>query len=282
MQEVSRDFEFDLDTHLESVGEGRFEAAYTGRWDTPVGRPNGGYQLAMAVAAMARCTSFPDPLVTSAFYLRPAATGPIDLTVTPVRTGRTTATLQVSIGQNGKETLRATSTFADIAKPGRHVELGSPPWLPPVDECRDPWNGEEFPAIPITGRFEYRSHSESTLRSGRPSGEPTVDTWLRFRDGRPVDVAALPLIVDAVYPPVVELGDIFGSATMELTLHVRARPAENCEWVICRATTRHVRSGYAEEDFEVWSPEGVLLAQSRQLSVLAEPQTGPASPGSTS
>jgi acyl-CoA thioesterase len=267
VQEVTKSYEFDVDTDLREVGEGRFEGEYTGRWDTPVGRPNGGYQLAVAVAAMGRTTTFPDPLVTSAFYLRPANPGPIAAAVSTIRSGRTTATQQVSIEQGGKEILRATSTFADLSDPGRVVELGAPPDLPPALECDDPWGGQEFPQIPITGRFEYRGVTRSAFRTGEPTGDPTVNTWMRFRDGRPIDVAALPLIVDAVYPPVVELGEIFGSATMELSLHVRARPAD-CEWVLCRATTRHVSSGYAEEDFEIWTADGTLLAQSRQLSIL--------------
>lgn len=267
-------YEFDVDTALEPDAEGRFTGEFTGRWDTPVGRPNGGYQLAVVVAAMARCTTFPDPLATSAFYLRPANPGPLAVTVTPIRAGRTTATLQASLEQGGKEVLRATSTFVDVEPGGRHVELAAPPSTPPPDECPDPWHGESFPHIPITERFDFRSQGESAFRSGKPTGDPTVVTWMRFRDGRPIDVAALPLIVDAVYPPVIELGDIFGSATMELTVHVRARPEPGCEWVLCRATTRHVRSGYAEEDFEVWSAEGVLLAQSRQLSRLTEAPQG--------
>jgi acyl-CoA thioesterase len=63
---------------------------------------------------------------------------------------------------------------------------------------------------------------------------------------------------------VLELGA--GSTTIELTVHVRARPAPG--WLACRSYTRFVTGGYHEEDFEVWDSAGTLVAQSRQLALI--------------
>jgi hypothetical protein len=63
-----------------------------------------------------------------------------------------------------------------------------------------------------------------------------------------------------------DLGEV-GSATVELTVHVRARPAPG--WLACRSTTRFVAGGFHEEDFEIWDGTGVLVAQSRQLALLS-------------
>ena len=41
-----------------------------------------------------------------------------------------------------------------------------------------------------------------------------------------------------------ELGET-GSATIELTVHLRAHPAPG--WLACRASTRHVMDGYHDE-----------------------------------
>ena len=88
---------------------------------------------------------------------------------------------------------------------------------------------------------------------------------MRYRDGRDADSRSLPALVDAAVPIVLDLGES-GSATVELTAHVRARPARG--WLACRSTTRFVAGGFREEDFEIWDSPGALVAQSRQLALL--------------
>lgn len=88
---------------------------------------------------------------------------------------------------------------------------------------------------------------------------------MRFRDGREPDLLSLASLVDAAAPPVLELGEP-GSATVGLTVHLRARPAPG--WLACRVATRFVIGGYHEGDFEIWDSRGALVAQSRQLALL--------------
>jgi acyl-CoA thioesterase len=113
------------------------------------------------------------------------------------------------------------------------------------------------------GDYEFDEDTRRWLR-GKPSGNPVAEFWMRFRDGREPDPAALPLLVDAVAPVVLEVGAL--STTVQLTVHLRARPAPG--WLACRAVTRFVSGGYHEEDFDVWDSEGTLVAQSRQLALL--------------
>ena len=98
-----------------------------------------------------------------------------------------------------------------------------------------------------------------------PPATPGRSSGCRFRDGREPDPLALAALVDAAAPAVLDLG-VRGSATLELTVHVRRRPAPG--WLACRSTTRHVIGGYHEEDFEIWDSEGRLVAQSRQFALL--------------
>jgi acyl-CoA thioesterase len=92
-----------------------------------------------------------------------------------------------------------------------------------------------------------------------------MEFWMRLADGREPDLFTLALMVDAAPPAVLDLGER-GSTTLELTVHLRARPAPG--WLACRVSTRHVRDGFHEEDFEVWDSTGTLVAQSRQLALL--------------
>lgn len=68
-----------------------------------------------------------------------------------------------------------------------------------------------------------------------------------MRDGAAPTARSLPLLVDAMAPVLLELGH--GSTTVELTVHVRARPAAG--WLSYRATTRTVASGFHEEDLDL-------------------------------
>ncbi len=80
---------------------------------------------------------------------------------------------------------------------------------------------------------------------------------------------ALLLVVDALPPVTFDLGLPGWAPTLELTAHVRARPAEG--WAIVRHATRNISGGHFEEDCEVWDSGGRLVAQSRQLALIPRP-----------
>jgi acyl-CoA thioesterase len=124
--------------------------------------------------------------------------------------------------------------------------------------------GGSLPGLTITDRFEYRSPQLPGWTQGEPSGDPRAEFWIRFKDGRDADTIALPGIVDAAAPVLLELGH--PSISVELTVHVRGRPAPG--WLACRVATRHLIDGLHEEDFEIWDSEGRLVAQSRQLGLV--------------
>jgi hypothetical protein len=88
---------------------------------------------------------------------------------------------------------------------------------------------------------------------------------MRFADGREPDLLSLPLFVDAVAPAALELG-LRRMTTVELTVHLRARPAPG--WLAFRTATRYLAGGYFEEDAEIWDSAGRLVAQSRQLALV--------------
>ncbi len=71
--------------------------------------------------------------------------------------------------------------------------------------------------------------------------------------------------MDALPPTAFELGISSGWVpTVELTVHVRCRPAP-CPLRVS-ITTRNLAGGFLEEDAEVWDSADRLVAQSRQLA----------------
>jgi acyl-coenzyme A thioesterase PaaI-like protein len=267
-------YEFDTDTAV----SGRF--TLTDRWSA-FGGVNGGYMLAVCVRALGAAVPFPDPIVASGFFLRPGTPGPAEIRTSVLRAGRTTAFGQASLWRGDREIVHATGAFSNLGGAVNAVDgpagvasgpaglvfaNGEPPALPPPDECAAVPGGA-LPGISIADRIEYRSAELPGWFRGSPSGAPVAEFWMRFKDGREPDLWALPLLVDAAAPVVLEIGAM--STTVELTVHLRARPAPG--WLACRASTRFAGGGYHEEDFEIWDSAGTLVAQSRQLALVVAP-----------
>jgi acyl-CoA thioesterase len=257
---------FDADTAVRADGDLVYRAELTDRWTALGGTPNGGYMLAVALRALQRDMPLPDPLVTSAHFLRPGLVGPAEIRTEVVRAGRRAATGEARLIQDGKEILRLLATFGDLDQAdGRTLVLGEPPSLPSPDETPGVLSGGTLPGVTITEQLEYRAPELPGWARGAPDGAPSFEFWMRFRDGRDADPLALAALVDGAAPAVLDIG-ARGSATMELTVHVRARPAPG--WLACRTLTRHVIGGFHEEDFEIWDSAGNLVAQSRQFALL--------------
>ena len=88
------------------------------------------------------------------------------------------------------------------------------------------------------------------------------------------------MLADAWPPAVFQLAEeFFPAPTVELTVHFRAAlplaGATAEDFHLVRFQTMLVRDGFFEEDGAIWSRDGQLLAQSRQLA-LALPRPAPA------
>lgn len=261
--------DFDDDTALRALGDGRYEGMVTDRWD--VGDvPNGGYVLALAVRALARGLPHPDPMTVTGHYLRRASHVPSTIDVAVIRSGRTTATGEAVLRQDGSERLRVLGTYGDLstARGPTHLSNG-PPGLPPPSRCTRA-SDHAMPggaAVPIMRRVDLRfPPGMPGWAHGTPSGSAELVAWLRFADGRPVDTLALPLLVDCFPPPIFELGLVGWIPTIELTCHVRARPEPG--WLRCAVRTRFLQSGLLDEEIEVWDEGDRLVAIARQLAVV--------------
>ncbi|RKS08831.1 acyl-CoA thioesterase [Nocardiopsis sp. Huas11] len=261
------EFEYDRDTRVDKRDDGEFTAALTDGWTTFTTHPNGGYVLGTALNALGQTLSQPDPLVASAFFLRPAAPGPADIRTRTIREGRRTATGETVLEQGGKEIVRVTATYGDLSPdPGARVlNLEGPPRMPAPEDCPLLPEFDRPEGVSIAHRVEYRFPERPRWLDGHKDGRPHHEFWMRFADGRQADTGSLAAMVDFAIPAVLEIGE-FSTITVELTVHVRARPAPG--WLACRVYTKHVSGGLHEEDMEIWDSQGTLVAQARQLAML--------------
>jgi acyl-CoA thioesterase len=257
-------YEFDQDTRVEAVGDGLYAAQISDRWG--IGAvPNGGYVLAVAMSALRAATTAPDPLTVTSHYLRPAQPGPAQVAVEVVKTGRRFQTAAARLLQGDGEVIRVLATYGDLGAAPRTMHLAATP--PPLPSPAAGTARSADGTSSIVERFEHRlDPATAGFQRGAPTGVAEVRGWIRFADGRPADVHSLGLIVDAFPPAVFEVLEPGWVPTLELTLHVRARPAPG--WLRCAFRTRLVQSELLEEDGEVWDETGALVAMSRQLAAL--------------
>jgi len=260
--------EFDRDIALDETAPDSYAAELRPGWVVGDG-VNGGYLLATLGHAVRRSATHPDPLAVSAYYLSTSQPGPAEVTTRRLREGRTLSTYAVDLVQHGTPRITALATFGDLdLLPGDIETTASAPDLPPRDRCvgaADAPDGFRQLAPPLLDRFQLL-FDPGTLgwASGSPSGRPLIQAWFRLHDDREPDPLALLLAVDAMPPVTFELGRMGWAPTLELTAHVRARPAPG--WLRLRHESRNLAGGMFEEDCEVWDSAGRLVAQSRQLA----------------
>lgn len=256
-------YEFDRDTHVSPQGNGLYHGTASDLWNVgPV--PNGGYVLSLAMAALRQELTSPDPLSVTAHYLRPAVPGPFSVAIETVKAGRNYSTAVARLIQSEREVIRVLATYGDLTRGAGPEYLAARSPLPPRAELPPPQTPPGF-APAIAHRFQTVYEPTSLQRlAGELHDRAELAGWLRFADGRPMDVHALGLIADAVAPPVFAVTERGWVPTLELTVHVRARPVG--EWLACMFRTRFLFGGLLEEDGEIWDESGQLVALSRQLA----------------
>ncbi|MEU2158695.1 thioesterase family protein [Streptomyces sp. NPDC019396] len=277
------DSEFDRDTAvtLQDPGvPGVYRAELSEGW-TIIRAVNGGYLLATLGRALGDALPHPDPFSVSAHYLSPSEPGPAVIRTEVIRTGRTLSTGQASLFQYAAdgtevERIRVLATYGDLDQlPDDVRTTAKPPAIPPYELCLGRADGSASAAIPgstaITDRLDLRLDPATVgWAVGAPSGKGEMRAWFGLADGRDADPLSLLLTVDALPPTAFEIGIRGWTPTVELTTHIRCRPAPGPLRV--SITTRNLAGGFLEEDAEIWDSADRLVAQSRQLAKVPLPK----------
>jgi acyl-CoA thioesterase len=263
---------FERDTAVVALGEGRYGAHIDRGWWIVRG-PNGGYVAALMLRALEEAVGDPSrtPRALTVHFTSPPAEGPAEVHTVRERVGRSVTTATARLVQGGKLRALAVAAFGTSREGPSFSQLAMPEALPP--ERAEPLPEPPF-SIPIRGRYESRLAFGPL---GSRSSEAVTGGWIRLReDPGPVDAPLVAAYTDA-WPPAVfarlDPSEVMGGVpTVDLTVHFRAAwPAglDPREFALVVFRTRMARDGFLEEDGEVWSRDGTLLAQSRQLAVLA-------------
>jgi hypothetical protein len=263
---------FATETAVRSAEGGGFVAEVYDGWDIG-GHANGGYLLAIAGRAMTAAAGRP-PLTVTGHFLRPVPAGPVEIDVEIVRTGRRLATARATMTKDGAPVLTLLGSFGDQTPGGPSVMMESPLRLPPFEECAAPPDPTDGPMPTLMNNLRVRLRpGDEGFRSGSPSGRAEIQGWFGFVDEAPIDAIGLLFAADAFPPPVfnTEL-PVAWTPTVELTVHVRAVPAPGA--LRCAFRSRFIQGGLLDEEGEIWDGDDVLVAQSRQISLVPRAEPG--------
>lgn len=264
---------FDTDTAVVRVGPGRYDARIDSGWWIERG-PNGGYIAALVMQAFVAEVDDPNRHARSltVHYLAPAVEGPAQVEVTTERKGRLVQYLTLRLRQGDRLVSAAQAAFAVMNETGPTFADPSFPGYPPPDEID---HAADPPGlVAMRQRYEFR-HVTGAPWDG-PAHTAETAGWIRLVEQRPYDVALVAAIADAWYPAVfTRLTERFGVPTVDLTVHIRGVAAMQRmrpdDWMAARFRTTIADEGFLEEDGQLWSPDGTLIAHSRQLGMLLTP-----------
>ena len=263
---------FDRDTALAPAGAGAFEASIDPGWWV-VGGPNGGYLAAILLRALALAVDDPGraPRSLTVHYTAPPEAGPARVETRIERTGRSLTSASCRMLQGERLLARAMGAFSRSHDSTSFQEIAMPEVAPP-EAC--PARERPPESVRIADRYETRWALGSPPFSG---GERALcGGWIRFEEPRVVDALAVAAYSDA-FPPALfsRLSDPAigrGLPTVDLTLHFRSElplPGSRPDgFTFCVFRSRLARGGFVEEDGEIFSRDGELLAQSRQLALI--------------
>jgi acyl-CoA thioesterase len=262
---------FDADTEVEELGEGRFATSISERWWVEKG-PNGGYIAAIVLRAIQKLAG-PEraPRSLTVHFPRAPAAGPAEISVAVEREGSRASFLSARLEQNGELQATALAVLAEDWEANGYSEVAMPQVEPPEElYAPDP---ELVPGVPtMFQNYRMRTALGEPAFSG---GAPYSGAWFRAREPRLLDAPLAAAILDAWFPaPFVRIESAVPAPTIDYTVHFRSplppdgASAEDPFLAVFKSGL--ARHGFFEEDGELWSAEGTLLAQSRQLALLLD------------
>ena len=255
---------FDESLLLDATAAGVYERVIDTTWWGWNGQ-FGGYVLALALEAARRHN--PDPTLTerslTLHFLRRLPEGVCRIEVVTQRQGRTAATFSIRIFVEDRLCVAGLALFGSDRRNQEFQHAPVPSLDPPVGEAS---------SVPLPGE----ALDQLDIWPGEPMRFPMADPpvavggWIRLRNGGHADERFCVLAADA-YPPAFLFHHSRPAVggTLEFTAHFRTPPPDSVvsdtEPVRLVLRVKASVAGYIDEDCEIWSADGLLLMQSRQL-----------------
>jgi acyl-coenzyme A thioesterase PaaI-like protein len=254
------------------TGPGVYEGRAGRDWWIARG-PNGGYLAAMLMRALIAAVGDDERLPRSLtiHYTAAPAEGAVHIATTIERAGRSLTTVTARMEQGERLIAIAIGAFSKARRDAVELSDARMPEATPLERTELFPKGEPFP--PFASNWDMRPALGGLPFTG---GEALAGGWIRPAEVQPWDYALIAQLTDAWFPAVFSrMNEPKGVPTVDLTIHFRAElPLPDLtpeDHVLVVFRSRLAVHGFVEEDGELWSRGGTLIAQSRQLALLQAP-----------
>ena len=294
-----------------SQGFGNFSGMITNHYSIS-NAPNGGYLTFMAISAARKCIPFHDPFAVTVYFVNKAVENcEATFHTVVLNVSKSTATVEVSLTQQGKLRLKMIGTFGKLSNMRGVTKFYDPcPPLAPIEECIDAtklirqYAGD---SLSISKTYDLLVPKNDPFATSILSQNISLDNmastsgYVRFSDGRPLCLHSLAFFGDALLPPVCNIVATTWVPTLEYTIHFWGSPNETAppkdtvhdshhnkslvhdkqlitnsseisSWLRVYFKTPQVKNGIVSEDGELWSYDGLTLyAKIRQMARVLTP-----------
>ena len=210
-----------------------------------------------------------DPLALTVNFCAPIAQGDFDLDVRLVKANRSSQHWCVELTQGGGEVATlATAVFAERRPSWSHQQAAFP--KAPLFEQIQP-----FPEIKATwaNQYDFRFVDGNPDFNGAKKGMPASAysrLWIGDRVPRKIDLLSLMSMSDAFFARIFHAtGELvpFGTVSLTTYFHVSADDlaAEEISRLLAVADAKIFHKSYGDQNGELWSPNGRLLATTTQI-----------------
>jgi acyl-CoA thioesterase len=210
-----------------------------------------------------------DPLALTVNFCAPIAQGEFDLDVRLVKANRSTQHWCVELTQGGGEVATlATAVFAERRASWSHQPAQFPQSVP-FEQIR------RYPKIKASwaNQYDFRfveGNPDFTGAKSDPPASAYSKLWIADRVPRKIDMLSLMSMSDAFFARVFharrELMP-FGTVSLTTYFHADAEDlaAEDITRVLAVADAKIFHKSYGDQNGELWSPGGRLLATTTQI-----------------
>lgn len=236
--------------------------------------PNGGYIAAVMLRALlARVADLDNaneprpPRSLTVHYPAPPSAGPAIVTTEIVRAGRSLVSTSARLAQDGRTMAIALAAFSREWPGVGFADAVRPPADAPDAVLP---GGIDRPPLPF---LDYWDHRFTRGREVDPDAPAETQGWIRLHEPAPIDGPVVAAMTDA-FPPAVftRYASPQPVPTVDLTVHFRAglplADLDPHDFLLGQFRTHTLAEGFLEEDGELWTTDGRLVAQSRQLAVM--------------